>query len=73
MAQAKQAVPPVSVMIPEEAFLPNQETAVYWLGVAGVLINSHGTTMLIDRLSAGFLIAFFPLTAGSVKSMGIEC
>lgn len=37
-----------TVKIEPFAFQKNEETAIYWLGSAGVLINSHGTTILID-------------------------
>lgn len=43
-----QAMAPETIPMTQEAFAKNNETAVYWLGAAGVFINSHGTTIMID-------------------------
>ena len=43
-----QAVSPQMQLLTEKAFQYNQDTSIYWLGSAGVLINSYGTTILID-------------------------
>lgn len=48
MENKKQARPPRTVPIKSDAFECRDETAVYWLGEAGVLINSRGTIILID-------------------------
>lgn len=37
-----------TVQIIPETLKDNNETAVYWLSAAGVLINSHGTIILVD-------------------------
>ena len=42
-----QAVPEKVVPITEEAFSLKNETEIYWLGNAGALINSRGTTLMI--------------------------
>ena len=44
----QQAKAPESVPMTEEAFAPNDRTDVYWLTSDCFLINSHGTTILID-------------------------
>ncbi|MBA7609998.1 hypothetical protein ES703_17201 [subsurface metagenome] len=43
-----QAVPPPTIKLTDEAFEKNNETAVYWLTGSGMLINSHGTTIMVD-------------------------
>lgn len=43
-----QEVSPSVTKITSEAFERQDETAIYWLGSAGILINSHGTTILLD-------------------------
>ncbi len=48
MKDKTQATPPRTVPIDRTAFEERDETAVYWLGEAGVLINSHGTLLLVD-------------------------
>lgn len=48
MENKAQARPPRTVPIESSAFERREETAVYWLGEAGVLINSRGTIILID-------------------------
>lgn len=43
-----QAKAPDPIHMTEVAFTDTGDTAVYWLTGAGVLLNSHGTTILID-------------------------
>ncbi len=43
-----QARPPKTQPLTREAFMPFNETAVYWLGMAGVLVNSRGTLLMMD-------------------------
>lgn len=50
----QQAAAPKTQQISHTAFLNQEETTIYWLGNAGVLINSHGTTWMIDPLLKGF-------------------
>lgn len=38
----------------EEAFGPSDATTLRWLGMAGFLINSRGTTIMVDPLLEGF-------------------
>ena len=49
-----QAMPRETVALPLEAFGPSDTTTVYWLGNAGFLLNSRGTTILCDPLLVGF-------------------
>ena len=49
-----QAMPRETVPLPSEAFGPSDKTTVYWLGNAGLLVNSRGTTVMIDPLLVGF-------------------
>lgn len=50
----KQAIAPKTIMMNEDAFQKNDTTTIYWLSSAGVMINSHGTTIMIDPLLEGF-------------------
>ena len=52
--EKNQAVAPATVQMESVAFEDNQETAIYWLGNAGVMVNSHGTNIMIDPLLDGF-------------------
>ena len=49
-----QAMPRETVQLPAEAFGPSDKTTVYWLGNAGFLLNSRGTTIMCDPLLVGF-------------------
>ena len=49
-----QAMPRETVSLPAEAFGPSEGTCVYWLGNAGFLLNSRGTTIMCDPLLVGF-------------------
>ncbi len=51
---AGQAMPRETVALPLEAFGPSDKTTVYWLGNAGFLLNSRGTTIMCDPLLVGF-------------------
>lgn len=44
----KQFRAPSRRILQKSDFLSNEATTVYWLGTTGVLINSHGTILLID-------------------------
>lgn len=54
MDTKKQARAPKSVIFGEEAFNKTDNTIIRWLGNAGALINSHGTTIMIDPLLLDF-------------------
>ena len=49
-----QAVPEKVVPIAGGAFETKNVTEIYWLGNAGALINSRGTTFVIDPVLSGF-------------------
>lgn len=49
-----QAMPGVMQPITKEALKPINNTQVYWLGNASILINSRGTNIMIDPLLEGF-------------------
>ena len=54
-----------------EAFEARNGTVLRWLGMAGFLINSRGTTVMIDPLLGGFdmpVMIEFPIAAGDVRS-----
>ena len=45
-----QAKAPKTQAFGEEAFEASGETTLRWLGMAGFLINSRGTTLMVDPL-----------------------
>ena len=47
-ARKFQAVPKTIYPLTDADFQNNHETAVYWLSSAGVFINCHGTTIMVD-------------------------
>ena len=52
-----------------EAFAPSNNTIIRWLGMAGFLVNSRGTTFMIDPLLEGYdmkLLMDFPIKPKSV-------
>lgn len=53
-AKKQQARPPAVQPFGAEAFQPSGETTIRWLGNAGFLINSRGTTLMVDPLLEGF-------------------
>ena len=50
----KQAIAPKTISIRHQAFQPISHTDIYWLSGAGMMINSHGTVIMIDPLLEGF-------------------
>lgn len=54
MAKTTQATPPQTIPIKKEAFQPRDNTALYWLGNSGLLLNSRGTCLLVDPVLEGF-------------------
>lgn len=56
-----------------EAFGPSGKTTVYWLGNAGFLLNSRGTTIMCDPLLVGFdmpTLVESPVRARGVPASG---
>ena len=49
-----QAKAPETKPFGNEACAPSDRTVVRWLGNAGALINSRGTTIMIDPVLSGF-------------------
>src|SRR4051812_49545785 len=55
-----------------EAFESRQGTVLRWLGMAGCLINSRGTTLMVDPLLGDFdmpMMIDFPIAAGNVPRL----
>ncbi|MES2773956.1 MAG: MBL fold metallo-hydrolase [Bacteroidota bacterium] len=55
-----------------EAFGKSKKTTLRWLGMAGFLINSRGTTIMVDPLLEGFdmpLLIDFPILAKDVPHL----
>ena len=58
-----QAKAPAIQLFGKEAFEDNNETIIRWLGMSGFMINSHGTTLMIDPVLKDFdmpLLIEFP-------------
>ena len=67
-----QAYPDRIVPMTAKAFEKNTLTEIYWLGNAGALINSCGTTIMIDPVLSGFdmpLLINVPLTEAQVPNL----
>ena len=59
-----QAKAPPTQPFGAEAFAPSNDTTIRWLGMAGFLVNSRGTTFMIDPLLEGYdmpLLMDFPI------------
>ncbi len=72
MSKAGQAMPEKTVHIGKEAFEAAEDTEIRWLGGAGALINSRGTTVMIDPVLSGFdmpLLIEVPLTEEQVPHL----
>lgn len=55
-----------------EAFEPGHGTELRWLGMAGFLINTRGTALMVDPLLGGFdmpVLVDFPITADAVPRL----
>lgn len=55
-----------------EAFKPTDQTVLRWLGMAGFLLSSRGTTLMVDPLLGDFdmpLLVELPLDAASVPHL----
>ena len=71
-ARRPQAKAPPTHPFGAEAFGPSDGTTLRWLGMAGFLINSRGTTLMVDPLLEGFdmpLIITFPIAAKDVPRL----
>ena len=56
-----------------KAFEAGDETVLRWLGMAGFLINSRGTTVMADPLLGGFdmpVMIEFPIVTAEVPKLG---
>ena len=52
--EKNQAMPADVVPLGPEAFAPRADTAVTWLGGAGILLNARGTRVMVDPVLEGF-------------------
>jgi len=67
-----QAKAPKTQAFGEEAFEASGETILRWLGMAGFLINSRGTTLMVDPLLGGFdmpIMIEMPLATADVPRL----
>jgi hypothetical protein len=65
----RQARAPKTQPFGAEAFEASNSTVLRWLGMAGFLINSRGTTLMVDPLLGGFdmpVMIEFPIAADDV-------
>src|SRR3954471_10359887 len=68
----QQARAPQTQPFGAEAFEPQDQTVLRWLGMAGFLINSRGTTLMVDPLLGGFdmpVMINFPIAADKVPRL----
>ena len=71
-AKRPQAKAPPTQQFGAEAFGPSSGTTLRWLGMAGFLINSRGTTFMIDPLLGGFdmpMLITFPIASKDVPRL----
>jgi len=69
---AGQAKAPHAQPFGAEAFEASETTVLRWLGMAGFLLNSHGTTVMIDPLLRGFdmpLLVELPIESSQVPRL----
>ena len=67
-----QAKAPLTQPFGKEAFGSSKSTTIRWLGMAGFLVNSQGTTFMIDPLLEGYdmpLLREFPIKPKSVPRL----
>jgi glyoxylase-like metal-dependent hydrolase (beta-lactamase superfamily II) len=72
MQQTQQATAPKTQPFGEEVFGPSDRTTLRWLGMAGFLINSRGTTLMVDPLLEGFdmpIMIDMPIAAKDVPEL----
>ena len=68
----RQARAPKTQRFGGEAFEGGDGTVLRWLGMAGFLINSRGTTVMVDPLLGGFdmpVLIEFPIDAAEVPRL----
>ena len=68
----RQAQAPKTQPFGAEAFQAGAGTVLRWLGMAGFLINSRGTTVMVDPLLGGFdmpVMIEFPISAREVPRL----
>ena len=68
----RQARAPETQPFGVEAFEASDGTVLRWLGMAGFLINSRGTTLMVDPLLGGFdmpVMIDFPIAAADVPKL----
>src|SRR4030095_4605123 len=68
----RQARAPQTQPFGAEAFEAADATLLRWLGMAGFLINSRGTTLMVDPLLGGFdmpVMIEFPIAAADVPKL----
>jgi L-ascorbate metabolism protein UlaG (beta-lactamase superfamily) len=71
-AKKYQATAPPTQPFGKEAFQPSKSTTIRWLGMAGFLVNSRGTTFMIDPLLEGYdmpLLREFPIKPKAVPRL----
>lgn len=69
-AKKYQAKAPETQPFSKEAFTKSNNTTIRWLGMAGFLVNSRGTTFMIDPLLEGYdmpLLMKFPILPKEVS------
>ena len=67
-----QAKAPPTQPFGQEAFGKSKETTIRWLGMGGFLINSRGTTLMVDPLLKGFdmpVMIDFPIKTEDVPKL----
>src|SRR3954471_5194536 len=67
-----QARAPMTQPFGEDAFTSGSTTVLRWLGMAGFLVNSRGTTVMVDPLLGGFdmpVMIEFPISAEEVPQL----
>jgi L-ascorbate metabolism protein UlaG (beta-lactamase superfamily) len=67
-----QAKPPATQPFGAEAFESSDQTTLRWMGMAGFLINSRGTTLMVDPLLKGFdmpMMIDFPIKTEEVPHL----
>ncbi len=68
-----QAMPAPTIPMGPEAFGPSGHTTVYWLGGAGVFINSRGTLLMVDPTISTIPASILPGGALLSEVNGTEC